>query len=103
MEVVSQMGMVRMSVCEAGGREEDREEEMCVGLMEVSALLSLRLCSPMALGLMGYLSGQVCWEQCLFPSFSPQGYCPVPCQPLYVKPHPYSLMYLEKDPHYIHP
>ena len=42
MEVVSQMGMVRMSVCEAGGREEDREEEMCVGLMEVSALLSLR-------------------------------------------------------------
>ena len=87
----------------AGGREEDGKGEMCVGLTEVSALSSLCLCSPVALRLIGYLSGQVCWEQCLSPSFSPQGCCPVPCQPLHVKPHPCSMLYPGNDPHYIHP
>ena len=76
---------------------------MHMGLTEVSVLSSLCLCSPVALSLIGYLSGQVCWEQHLSPSLSPWGCCPVSCQPLNVKPHPWSMMYPGKDPRYIPP
>lgn len=55
----------------AGGREDGPTGEMHVGLTEVSVISSLRLCSPVALSLIGYLSGQVYWEQHLSPSLSP--------------------------------
>ena len=55
----------------AGGREDGPTGEMHMGLTEVSVLSSLCLSSPVALSLIGYLSGQVCWEQHLSPSLSP--------------------------------